>query len=627
MEEGGLATVWNEANTNESNTFYYDDENGAVDAALSTIPDAPEALPYGEELRAKSKGKSKTPVNQWSPKQQDRLLNDVMKAPKDKKIRKVPQFSEEDKISLHGLGVKGALKPVWDKAIFAGMIQFSSNRYSFTKSATAPIRLHLKDTVVRVNSALNRRHIPKSAAAHEAAAKEIAKLVVASNRKLDKMGSLAKKAAHATHVLYDAGPESYTVRVMRGNDTIDEYNGGNSPYDSMSQFNRTDNDAIEYKRLLEFAEQTAKEYAQEYGIPENMIDHDEDLMAEERENAGMDFTSDDNAELRGMGIKPDADVSEVQEQKNDVKKFDSRFLRDNKIKGSKNSSWEDGKTNENCPRPERERCNTNDDMTCCGGGWEGPCPCTTCHPKKASSKPKCPHCGSTKYALMPTDFETAKCEDCGKNWDHGIVDGINNPKTAVFSPEEADKFQQEHGGSNIVLNEDTQGGAAPESDAPLTNKAASKKTANVYPVVKEKNGEWYIRGLPSKDWSESTDEGDVVKEKPDTFIIPGMHYSTNTPSGLIEGLYVSLYDEFQVNDALKEGDIFDTSVGQFVCEGVHVVPYDEKAKAAVATVNDSYRCANCGCDKGDHRVSYEDGGEDYYECKNHPLCKEYRKKK
>ena len=28
---------------------------------------------------------------------------------------------------------------------------------------------------------------------------------------------------------------------------------------------------------------------------------------------------------------------------------------------------------------------------------------------------------------MPTDFETAKCNDCGKNWDHGIVKGINEP--------------------------------------------------------------------------------------------------------------------------------------------------------------------------------------------------------
>lgn len=29
----------------------------------------------------------------------------------------------------------------------------------------------------------------------------------------------------------------------------------------------------------------------------------------------------------------------------------------------------------------------------------------------------CPNCGAKKYHLMPTDFETAKCDDCGKNWE------------------------------------------------------------------------------------------------------------------------------------------------------------------------------------------------------------------
>jgi ribosomal protein L37AE/L43A len=48
-------------------------------------------------------------------------------------------------------------------------------------------------------------------------------------------------------------------------------------------------------------------------------------------------------------------------------------------------------------------------------------------PLTENKKPKCPHCGSKKYSLMPTDFETAKCKDCGKNWDHGIVKGINDP--------------------------------------------------------------------------------------------------------------------------------------------------------------------------------------------------------
>ena len=45
--------------------------------------------------------------------------------------------------------------------------------------------------------------------------------------------------------------------------------------------------------------------------------------------------------------------------------------------------------------------------------------------RAAGGRPRCPHCGSDDYGLMPADFETAKCNGCGKNWNHGIVKGIN----------------------------------------------------------------------------------------------------------------------------------------------------------------------------------------------------------
>ena len=41
---------------------------------------------------------------------------------------------------------------------------------------------------------------------------------------------------------------------------------------------------------------------------------------------------------------------------------------------------------------------------------------------KADGK-KCPHCGSTKFKLMPTDFETAKCSKCGKNFNMKAAGG------------------------------------------------------------------------------------------------------------------------------------------------------------------------------------------------------------
>jgi ribosomal protein L37AE/L43A len=686
VEEGGMATVWNEATHNESNAFFHDDENGAVEAALSVLPNKPK------------------PRKRTRKQQDERLLGDIFKTPRDKKIRKTPEFSEGDKISLHDLGVEASLQPIWDKAIRAGMLEFSANRYSFTKNANVAAINYLKDTVVRINCTLNRRHVPKRASAHEAAVKEIAKVVAVSNRTLDKMGGLAKKAAKATHILYDAGPSGYTVRVMRGGDTIDEYNGGNSPHDSTGGIDRTDSDSIKYDQLLGYAEQTAKEMAQEFGLPESRVSHDEDLLAEEREEA-WGLNEEDEQFISDLGpvqdeVNPEygSSLRDALAEHDKIERapsaFDAKFLKDLRIQSSKKTVYgsrmlwiftpkgqvleaPQGDIGHECFYPQRGVL--KDRKTGLGRaswrkgldprGYADPEPDTKqiflspspmakdqivppevqafykskypdykvevvkeWFPKFAAS-PKCPHCGSTKYALMPTDFETAKCEECGKNWDHGIVDGINNPtsKKSFFSPEDAERFRKENDGSNVLLNE-REPRAADEVEnrvsnerkwEPVFDKEAAVKTATVYPVVKE-GGEWYIKGLPSRDWSASTDEQDVVKEVPDTFIIPGMNYSTANAVGLTAGLYSSLYDELQINDHLKEGDIFDTPVGQFICEGVHVIPYDEKAKASVATVNDAYRCANCGCDKGDHRVSYEDGGEDYYECKNHPdTCKQY----
>lgn len=34
----------------------------------------------------------------------------------------------------------------------------------------------------------------------------------------------------------------------------------------------------------------------------------------------------------------------------------------------------------------------------------------------------------------------------------------------------------------------------------------------------------------------------------------------------------ALYDLFQVSDNLHDGDTFDTTFGEFICQGVHVVP-------------------------------------------------------
>jgi len=824
----GMGTVYNELTGNESNAFPWDDDKAAVEAALTVFTPTPE-----------------------------------------KKMH-MPRFNKKDKEFLKDMKIKA-----------------------------------------------NRLHIPEDPKAHEAAIRRIARtmktggdgmvrrlrtaeFIVPIDHKTAEqtLTRFAKQAAKATHVLYDAGPTSYSVRVMRGGDTIDEYNGGNSPYDSVSEFSRTENDVIEYKRLLEFAEQTAKEMAEQYGVPENMIDHDEDLMAEEREMAGMDFTVEDIGELHSMGIKESSFKSKFLNQsarmrdrvpENKPMKYsedDLNYLLDwfgnmfgelkpdirkrlmSVINNPNDRTWNNAYSIILNPRkwttlwqavikvdPWFPKTGPSEDRN--GKRIEGwaqipsqkllvkallnlaglnsmPTKPTLSNPfspedKKimeqmgiqAAAKPKCPHCGSAHYSLMPTDFETAKCEDCGKNWEHGIVEGINDPKTAsgshwwpygrhkfepqegiasckacdypadhklhttpppsspeeameqvrkkdageskraFFSPEDAAKFRAENGGGNVLLpsdepeeneeevdyrrwepvfdengkpfarkaclpcefcpqchrdaercrcpnkeelldgktvgdhlEEETKIATPHDQEAfgdgpvdffePVENphsiqplrasdkkptpeeldayykehiaaheaheyrgyadgrtcyicsapkayhtpdakwKQASMKTATIYKVEQQSPNNWSVIGLPSMGW----DNEGVDKEYPNSTIVPGLNHSLRTPEGLTQGIYEQLYDEFQTNDNLKAGDIFDTPVGQFICQGVDVLPHDDRAKAALQAVNDQYKCATCGCDQGDHRPSYDGEFTDYMECMRHPdTCKEFVKRK
>src|ERR1700722_17711345 len=54
-----------------------------------------------------------------------------------------------------------------------------------------------------------------------------------------------------------------------------------------------------------------------------------------------------------------------------------------------------------------------------------------------ANKQRCPKCGSSKFKLMPTDFETAKCSDCGKNFKAagggGAAGGMGGPGNSLGS--------------------------------------------------------------------------------------------------------------------------------------------------------------------------------------------------
>jgi hypothetical protein len=153
--------------------------------------------------------------------------------------------------------------------------------------------------------------------------------------------------------------------------------------------------------------------------------------------------------------------------------------------------------------------------------------------------------------------------------------------------------------------------------------AAAGSAPREYPVKKDKEGFWYVMGLPGEELSEGMKDAPVVPT-PNTWL--NVH---NEVKGLelAEQLYRELYATFQTNDNLREGDVFSTPVGKFICQGVDVLPYDEPAKRIIGEVDDSYKCGNCDCDQGEHRKKFDDNGYPYYgECTQHPECKEYVKR-
>ena len=158
---------------------------------------------------------------------------------------------------------------------------------------------------------------------------------------------------------------------------------------------------------------------------------------------------------------------------------------------------------------------------------------------------------------------------------------------------------------------------------PEPKEAASGSAPREYPVKKNHAGFWYIMGLPGEELSEGMKEAPVVPT-PNTWL--NVH---NEVKGLelAEQLYRELYATFQTSDNLREGDVFSTPIGKFICQGVDVLPYDEPAKRIIGEVDDSYKCGNCDCDQGEHRKKFDDNGYPYYgECTQHPECKEYVKR-
>ncbi len=82
--------------------------------------------------------------------------------------------------------------------------------------------------------------------------------------------------------------------------------------------------------------------------------------------------------------------------------------------------------------------------------------------------------------------------------------------------------------------------------------------------VEQRSRSHYVIGL-TPEWAEDGDK--------DTMLIyhyPGGDVDTRMKDAHM--MYAALYDLFQVQDNLKDGDVFQTEFGTYHCEGVHVVP-------------------------------------------------------
>ena len=236
-------------------------------------------------------------------------------------------------------------------------------------------------------------------------------------------------------------------------------------------------------------------------------------------------------------------------------------------------------------------------------------------PLMAYRKYRCENCGheqniQTNHTGMVYDY----CKDCswkGQAFGKGLGGPIGGLGTQIYRP--------------FKLTEDPAVEVKRRDDKFLNSvgvTAAAGSAPREYPVKKDKEGFWYVMGLPGEELSEGMKDAPVVPT-PNTWL--NVH---NQVKGLelAEQLYRELYAEFQTNDNLREGDIFNTPVGKFICQGVDVFPYDEPAKRIIGEVDDSYKCT-CGCDQGEHRKKFDDNGYPYYgECTQHPECKEYVKR-
>jgi hypothetical protein len=224
-------------------------------------------------------------------------ITDAVKKYMPEKFNEDPvleEMTDYDKAMLHGMRITTSQRAAWDKVIKTKKLTFASNRYSFSKDAGVETRTAFTPLVAKVNRKLNRLHVPKRAAAHEAAMKRVAHKVATDNRQLDKIAAVAKKVlAEKKPKCPECGSTDYglmptdfeTAKCSKCDKTweIGIVKGINDPSDSKTAYSYDDEDddeSEEYDGIGDYTYTTNCVSAKGDDISE-MVDIAEDVTYDE----------------------------------------------------------------------------------------------------------------------------------------------------------------------------------------------------------------------------------------------------------------------------------------------------------------------------------------------------------
>ena len=90
-----------------------------------------------------------------------------------------------------------------------------------------------------------------------------------------------------TFIGWAATRNGYAVQTCVDGEVVDEYSGGNNPYDSIQRLHPDDPD-VPLRTLKRYAKQTALETADDLGVPRENVSEDDDLKTALEDNEPLE---------------------------------------------------------------------------------------------------------------------------------------------------------------------------------------------------------------------------------------------------------------------------------------------------------------------------------------------------